>query len=409
MPKSNKPRLRIFEEASNQRHIVDGDRYLYKSSDIEPPIRFNIIGTGMMGQEHMKVATLLGEAKIHGVFDINKHSLDIAADEFKKYAHHKLVQYPDLESTCLDPEVEALLICTPNYTHHEVLKVALKSGKPILLEKPMATNLADAADIFNLANKYSSFIQIGLQYRYKAQYKEAFEASLNQKILGDIKTINLSEFRPPFLDKVEQWNKFSEFSGGTLVEKCCHYFDLINLFADSIPNKIYASGGQAINFLDFEKNNQKSDIDDHAFVIIDYENGTRANFTLNMFCPSFSEELILCGDKGKLVASEHYDFQRENKSKSTISIDIGESGPSKTSDVHYPILIEQSGHNGATFFEHIEFINQLKGKDSDCATPLQGLWSIIIACAAQESILKETYIMIDEFLDQNKLGWVTEK
>ena len=53
--------------------------------------------------------------------------------------------------------------------------------------------------------------------------------------------------------------------------------------------------------------------------------------------------------------------------------------------------------------------NQLKGKDSDCATPLQGLWSIIIACAAQESILKETYIMIDEFLDQNKLGWVTEK
>ena len=219
----------------------------------------------------------------------------------------------------------------------------------------------------------------------------------------------MSEFRPPFLDKVEQWNKFSEFSGGTLVEKCCHYFDLINLFADSIPNKIYASGGQAINFLDFEKNNQKSDIDDHAFVIIDYENGTRANFTLNMFCPSFSEELILCGDKGKLVAREHYDFQRESKSKSTISIDIGESGPSKTSDVHYPILIEQSGHNGATFFEHIEFINQLKGKDSDCATPLQGLWSIIIACAAQESILKETYIMIDEFLDQNKLGWVTEK
>ncbi|SVD55534.1 uncharacterized protein METZ01_LOCUS408388, partial [marine metagenome] len=195
MPKSNKPRLRIFEDASNQRHIVDGDRYLYKSSDVEPPIRFNIIGTGMMGQEHMKVATLLGEAKIHGVFDINKHSLDISADEFKKYAHHKLVQYPDLESTCLDSEVEALLICTPNYTHHEVLKVALKSGKPILLEKPMATNLADAADIFNLANNYSSFIQIGLQYRYKAQYKEAFEAALSQKILGDIKTINLSEFR----------------------------------------------------------------------------------------------------------------------------------------------------------------------------------------------------------------------
>ena len=107
--------------------------------------------------------------------------------------------------------------------------------------------------------------------------------------------MSVSEYRPPFLDKVDQWNKFARLSGGTLVEKCCHYFDLINL----LPRPglcVYASGGRAVNFFDFERNGVKSDIDDHAFVAGDYANGVRASFTLNMFVrtsPSLSSSATL--------------------------------------------------------------------------------------------------------------------
>ena len=404
MPKPYKPRLRNFETASNQRHIQDKDRFLYRKNNHQPEFRLNIIGTGTMGQEHMLVATILGEAQIHGIFDQENHSLEMAEEEFRSYSSNELTRYNDLESACNDPDADALMICTPNYTHLNVLKVAVQSGKPIFLEKPIATSLADAAEIVNIATGYPSFIQIGLQYRYKAQYVEACHEALDRKVIGGVQTIALSEYRPPFLDKVNQWNKFSEYSGGTLIEKCCHYFDLMNLFAGSYPKTVYAIGGKAVNFLDFNHQNQTADIDDHDFVLLEYQNGIRASFTLNMFCPDFHEELVLCGDKGRIIASEIFKFKNNDGAEATISIQSGEHVSSRKSIVSYPQIIEQSGHHGATFYEHIELVKQLKGEPSNCATPMEGLWSIAIAAAAQESISSGKRIMVNDFLEKNNLS-----
>ena len=405
MSKSYKPRLRSFEEASNQRHILDEDRFLYIKDGHEPKYRINIIGTGTMGQEHMYVTALLGEAQVHGIYDEETHSLDIAENEYARYSSKKLFRYNDLKSACNDPDIDALFICTPNYTHLDVLKVAMESKKPIFLEKPMATTIEDASEIVRLVDGYPSFIQIGLQYRYKAQYVEAIHEALERKTIGDLKTISISEHRPPFLDKVKQWNKFSRYSGGTLIEKCCHYFDLINLFAQSQPKSIYASGGKAFNFIDFSYNGKNSDIDDHAFVVIEYQNGIKANFTLNMFCPDFSEELILCAEKGRIISSEKYSPKNDGYSNARIQIELGEDGSSRDSMVSYPSEIEKSGHHGATFFEHIELIKKLNGEPSNSATVIEGLWSVVIAGAAQKSIETGSQIDVDDFLKKKKLSW----
>lgn len=401
MTDSKKPRLRFFESAANQQHIPESDKYLYKTD--APSHKLVVIGTGTIGQEHMRVAATLGRASIHGIFDTSVHSLDVAEAGYRQYSAEKLVRYEDLEAACTDPAADALFICTPNYTHFDVLQTALKSGKPIFLEKPMATSLADAAKIVEQANNYSSFIQIGLQYRYKAQYVEAFHEALARKSLGTIKTISMSEYRPPFLDKVAQWNKFNEYSGGTLVEKCCHYFDLINLLAESAPQRVYASGGQAVNFLDFEAQGKKSDIDDHGFVTIDYANGVRCTFTLNMFCPDFYEELVICGDEGRLLASERVDLQQLKAPDASISVFLGEQAASRTTKLGYPAAIEQSGHHGATYYEHIAFLDRLQGKAVDSATPIQGLWAMIVASAAQESIASGAAVDIAEYIEQHEL------
>jgi predicted dehydrogenase len=205
------------------------------------------------------------------------------------------------------------------------------------------------------------------------------------------------------LDKVGQWNKFSRFSGGTLVEKCCHYFDLINMFAQAKPSRVYASGGQAVNFLDFEKESERADIDDHAYVVIDYANGVRASFTLNMFCPDFSEEIIIVGDEGKLIAQEKFNFQQQAESTTTVEILRGELGVSKKMDVSYTRALEQSGHHGSTYYEHIAFVDQLEGKAVNCATALQGMWSMIVASAAQKSMLTGQAVDIEGFIEANDL------
>lgn len=398
----NKPRLRFFESSAGQQHITDGDKYLYQQQ--QPSHKLVVIGTGTIGQEHMRVASLLGRAQIHGIYDTQAHSLDIAEANFKTYSDQPLVRYPDLASACNDPQADALFICTPNHTHFEILQVAITSGKAIFLEKPMATDLGDAAATVAISDAYQSFVQIGLQYRYKAQYIEAFHEAKSRGSLGEIKTIAMSEYRPPFLDKVDQWNKFNANSGGTLVEKCCHYFDLINLMAESQPILVYASGGQGVNFTDFSKDGVPADIADHAFVVIDYANGTRANFTLNMFCPDFTEEMVVSGTQGRLVAREVFNFHQQQGSKATVAIESGELGASRQMDVTYGALIEQSGHHGATYYEHIAFMDQLEGKQVDAATPLQGLWSMIVASAAQESMARGQAVDIKQFMQANGLA-----
>jgi predicted dehydrogenase len=329
--------------------------------------------------------------------------MDSAEKNFKDYSEQPLIRYADLASACSDPEVDALLICTPNHTHADVLKVAMRSGKPIFLEKPMATTLADADAIVKANDAYPSFIQVGLQYRFKAQYLEAFYEVQQRQSVGVVKTISMSEYRPPFLDKVGQWNKFNQNSGGTLVEKCCHYFDLINLLANAMPLRVYASGGQAVNFLDFQKDGIPADIDDHAFVIIDYANGVRANFTLNMFCHDFTEELVVTGDSGRLVTNELFNVHQQQPSRATIALEKGEWGASKETDVTYAREIEESGHHGATYYEHVAFVDQLDGKKGEAATTVQGLWSMIVASAAQHSIATQQAVDIRAFMLENNL------
>jgi predicted dehydrogenase len=401
-----KARLRFFENSLSQRHITEADRYLYKQE--APRHNIVVIGAGTMGQEHMRVAALLGRARVLGIFDQQQESMDAAAAAYSSISQDVLRRYADLESACNDPDADVLMICTPNFTHFEVLKVALASGKPIFLEKPMATTLADAVALMDAAQTHSSFVQIGLQYRYKAQYQEAFHEVKSRHSLGRIHTISMSEYRPPFLDKVDQWNKFNCNSGGTLVEKCCHYFDLINLMAGSRAVRVYASGGQAVNFLDFKKEGVPSDIDDHAFVSIDYANGIRASFTLNMFCPDFSEEMIVVGDQGRLLTAERFDFHAQLPTHASIKVELGENGASRSTELSYPKLIEQSGHHGATYYEHMALMDQLDGKQVDCATVQQGLWSMIVASAAQVSISSGQAVNIDNYLREQKLGKLLE-
>jgi myo-inositol 2-dehydrogenase/D-chiro-inositol 1-dehydrogenase len=388
-------------------YVPQEDRFLLSTG--EAKYRFNVIGTGVNGQEHITVTLLEGRATIHGVYDPNPSSVEGARRAKARFSEEPLVVYESLEAACNDPRVDALVICTPNHTHLEVLKVAVRSGKHILLEKPMATNLKDAYEIWQIAQTYPKHLQVGLQYRYKPIYVEAIHEARVRRSLGEIKTITIMEHREPFLDKVRQWNKFSKYSGGTLVEKCCHYFDLFNLFAASRPVSVFASGSQAVNFLDFEYGGERSDILDNAFVIVEYENGIRANFNLCMFSPMIYEEIVLCGDEGRLKASEGFNSQAFSEWKNYLEVICLPDRTSRVMTPSYPSIIEESGHNGGTYYEHVAFLNRLEGKleppgGVQAATAEEGFWSVVIGVAAEESVKRGAKVMVRELLEANGLG-----
>ncbi len=391
-----------LEGCSAERVAALSSENPFRSSQRKP--RLLIVGAGMMGREHLRVSQLLGWADLQGIVDPDEGSLEWACSDWRLLTDAPLTIYRDLNEACLSKAVDAIVIATPNHTHRDVLRVAAASHKPILLEKPMATTLSDAMDIVNLARDYPAVMQLGMQYRFKAQYVDALETVAAQRALGQVKTVAMSEYRPPFLDKVDQWNKFNRNSGGTLIEKCCHYFDLINVFAQSRPKRVYASGGRAVNFLDFEWKGELSDIDDHAMVIIDYDNGVRASFTLNMFCKELYEELVVVGERGRLVASEQASFQPDTPSQAELLVEVPEHPAYRGVPVGYPEWIETSGHYGATFFGHIAFNLQLVGQSVDAATPEQALWALIVASAAQHSIQIEREVHVDAFCQEHGIG-----
>jgi len=183
---------KFFSENPRFGFLSDKDKYLFAK---EPPeYKFNVIGAGTMGQEHMYVTTLEGRAMIHGVFDPHPSSIETAKQEYAQYSTKQLKIYESLEQACHDPDIDGILICTPNHTHIDIVRIAAASGKHILLEKPMATSLPDAYEITRIADEYSGVFQIGLQYRYKSIYLEAVHEALSRRVLGDIKTMSMTKW-----------------------------------------------------------------------------------------------------------------------------------------------------------------------------------------------------------------------
>ena len=384
-------------------YLKEEEKYIFK----KPPVqyRFAIIGTGMIGLEHIKCTLLEGRGEIAGLYDVNPRSIEMILAACKELMPGKeLKVYKDLDAACSDPEIDALFITTPNFTHVQVLRTAVKYDKHIFMEKPMATTLEDAAEIVKLAKSHKKTFQIGLQYRYKAIYSEARHEALERRSLGNVKSLFIMEHRVPFLDKAAQWNKFSKFSGGAYVEKCCHYFDLFNLFAQSRPKTVYAVGSQAVNYKKFEFKGEKSDIIDNGTVIVTYENGIVATFHLCMFAPMFYEELVICGDEGRLKATESEDYLPDRRPQTSIEILHGEGGKaSRVMTPSYPDTIQSSGHHGGTFYEHMYFIDNMDGKKTETATVEEGFWSVVVGCAAEESMQKGRIVDVAEMLKEHKI------
>ena len=390
---------RAISRDSRFSYLPEGDRHY--TAPLENSLSFAVIGAGMMGQEHIRITEMEGRGKIAAVWDPNPKGIEAAIENVRSAdPARKLRIYSTLEEAAADDEIDGYIICTPNYTHLEVLTPLVKSGRHILLEKPMATSLSDAAEINRIAESYPAVFQLGLQYRFKAAYVEAYNDVLKQKLLGEVKMINIAERRFPFLDKVGQWNKQSKFSGGTLVEKCCHYFDLFNLFAGARPVKVSASGSQSVNFKDFSYKGESSDILDNAFVIVDYENGVRACFNLCMFAPLIYEELVICGDRGMLRTWEQEDFTGNAGLQTQYELFRGEDGPSRKASPSYPGIIESSGHSGATFYEHMYFIDNIEGKKTVTASASEGFWSVVVGTAAELAVKTGKPVDIESMLSE---------
>ena len=237
-------------------------------------MRYGIIGCGMMGQEHVRNIQLLEGAEVAAIYEPDA-GMAAAARGLVPEA-----QFCDsLEALLQVDALDVLLIASPNDLHvHQLEMIAATRPLPLLVEKPLFTDPADLLRLERIARAYPALIWVAMEYRYMPPIARFLEMA--EEETGGISMLSIREHRFPFLHKVGNWNRFNARTGGTLVEKCCHFFDLMRLALGSEPIRVMASAGQAVNHTDETYEGAIPDIWDHGYVIADFENGARAMLEL---------------------------------------------------------------------------------------------------------------------------------
>merc|ERR1719210_1358801 len=142
----------------------------------------------------------------------------------------------------------------------------------------------------------------GMEYRWMPPIFQLV-GEIDGGELGALRLLTIREHRFPFLVKQENWNRLNRLTGGTLVEKACHFFDLMRRITRSEPVSVYASGGQAMNHKDEVYNGEQPDILDHALAVVEFESGVRASLDLCMFAEDEqTEQVTAVCELGKLEA-----------------------------------------------------------------------------------------------------------
>lgn len=352
-------------------------------------LRYGVIGTGMMGVEHIENINALDGARVTAVADPHPASREAG----QAAAAHPVSVYTDHRALLESDECDAVVVASPNMTHIDVLRDVLETNVAVLIEKPMCTTVADCKTVVELTRGRSGLVWVGLEYRYMPPVARLID-ELSTGIAGTIHMVAIREHRFPFLAKVGDWNRFSRNTGGTLVEKCCHFFDLMSLLAGARAVRVMASGAQSVNHIDEIYQGERSDILDNAFVIVEHENGVRGLLDLCMFAEATrnQEEISVVGDRAKLEVLIPDNVIR-----------IGRRGEHGIGDVAIEIVDDisipyEGQHHGSSYVEHRRFVEAIKNGTEAEVTVEAGLRSVATGVAAQRSIDLGVPVLLSEVL-----------
>jgi len=351
---------------------------------------YGMVGCGMMGQEHLRNIALLEGAAVGAIFepdpDMRARALALAPGAVVLETLDALLELPSLD---------ALVITSPNHCHAaQLLQIAAARALPVLMEKPACTSLQQVAQLQSLVASYPQPLWTAMEYRYMPAIAALLAQVRSGQNTGGTVMFTIREHRYPFLAKVGDWNRFSANTGGTLVEKCCHFFDLMRLAIGRDPVRVYASGGQNHNHLDERYPEGVPDILDNAYVVVDFGQGQRALLDICMFAEGsrYQEEICVVGPKGKVECRvpgpTRFWPEATLGPAPTAQLIVSPRNPQGPHTVDIPVdpaLLAAGDHNGSTFYQHQAFLKAIQGVGPVEVGLEDGLKAVVIGLAAEHS------------------------
>ena len=287
-------------------------------------IRVAVLGCG--GRARGTIRRLLeaseNRVKVRTVFDPDREEAKGALD---------IWQTPDaeicnsFEEAIRRPEIDWAMVFSPNAFHKEQIVCALKAGKDVFSEKPLATRIEDCLEINRVHQESGRMFATGFVLRYAPIYRKVKEL-LSSGELGRLLSIDANENISPEHGGyiLCNWRRKTARAGPHILEQCCHDLDLINWFCDSLPSRVASFGGRNLflpenryleekygrgNYIVWRDPhrletpfNSDSDLMDNQVSIAEYRNGIRVMFQSTMSNPLPERRMYFSCTEGNMIA-----------------------------------------------------------------------------------------------------------
>lgn len=264
-------------------------------------LRAAIVGCGAIYGNHAEALTKYENVELASVCDINEEKAAKAADKYKcKY-------YTDYNEMLKNEELDVVHICTPHYLHASMSILAMKSGKHVLTEKPMAISILDAQEMIKVSKDTGKRLGVCFQNRFNAtsvRIKEVIESGEVGSVIG-AKGFVTWHRDAPYYTNSEWRGSWETEGGGVLINQSIHTLDLLQWFLGDINN---IKGSTDTRLLE-----DAIEVEDTAEATIKFNTGASAIFyATNCYAIDSPVEIEIICEKAVLRLTEDLTISYKN-------------------------------------------------------------------------------------------------
>jgi predicted dehydrogenase len=340
-----------------------------------------------------------GESVVTAAADVSETALD----KFKERINPEAFVTTDYKTLLAREDVDAVAILTPDFMHEEHAIAALRAGKHVYCEKPLAITPEACDRMLTEEKKSGKHLMIGFNMRYMSMYQTMKEI-VASGVIGDVKAVwvrHFVGFGGYFY--YHDWHGTSQNTTSLLLQKASHDIDVIHWITGSFAEKVSAFGS-----LDYYGGNmpndlhcpdckyketcpevslqgltqcafrEEIDVEDNSMLIMELEGGIKASYMQCHFTPDYQRNYTFIGTKGRIENDEENNkvYVRTKKSGSW----------QEMSDITYDIKQTSGSHGGADPRICADFVKLALYDKQPLTSPFAARMSVAVGYTATQSI-----------------------
>ena len=344
-------------------------------------LKIGLIGCGGMAKNYREIYTHIDGAKLDFVVGLESDNPKEVAQSLG--ASRYSVNYEDL----INSDVDIVDISTPNHLHKEQFIKAVRAGKNVLLQKPIAATVKDAVEIYEESKKTDKTVGMYMSRHSSSAYVE-IKNIIESGAIGKVSSVHArtSLVRNAVANSAANWRcSVEKTGGGSLIQLGVHDYDILS----------WVIGSKIVEIAAYCENIMSPHIggDDSSQSIVKFANGV-IGCVESSYCSKVNSFCVY-GSKGTVIYRGGGIYMSGDNAYKGIFVDYDGSGSEK----FYPAA--DTGKNlykiENPYEQHVAFVNAVLNGKSAPIPIWEGVESLLIVKAAYESAMTKSFINIEEF------------